>query len=92
MILLAFTKDVDDEVRNKYQCHIDDYEHDTCVMLVSMSHELQMQHKNIDAHTIIMHIKELFYVISRAERYETFKELFHCNMTESLSVNTCFFL
>jgi hypothetical protein len=49
-----------------------------------MSLELQRQHENI----IIMHLKEVFDVISRIERYKTFKELFHYKIIEGLSVNT----
>lgn len=40
-------------------------------MLSIISPELQMQHKNIDAHTMNMHIKELFDKTNRIERYET---------------------
>jgi hypothetical protein len=39
-----------------------------------MSPELQRQHENIDAHTMIMHLKEFFDEASRTERYETSKE------------------
>jgi hypothetical protein len=42
----------------------------------------------MDVHTIIIHLKELFYKANKTERYETFKELLCCKMTESSSVNT----
>lgn len=35
-----FIKDIDNKVRNKYQFHVNDDEHITCVMLSSMSLEL----------------------------------------------------
>jgi len=54
-------------------------------MLASMSPEFQRQHENMDIHTIIMHLKELFDKASRIERYETFKELLRCKMIEGLT-------
>jgi len=42
----------------------------------------------MDAHIIIMHLKELFDARSRIERHETFKELLHCKMAEGSSMNT----
>ena len=56
-------------------------------MLASMSLELQY-HENMDAHTIIMHLKELFDKASKIERYDTSKELFHCKMIEGFLINT----
>jgi len=46
-----------------------------------LSPKLQRQHENMDAHTMIMHVKDLFEQTSRSERHETFKELFHYKMT-----------
>ena len=42
----------------------------------------------MDAHIITMHLKELLNMTSRIERYENFKELFHCKMIEGSSMNT----
>ena len=50
-------------------------------MLASIPSELQRQHENMDAHIIIMHLKELFDEASMTERYKTSKEFFHCKMT-----------
>ena len=55
-------EDIDNEVRTKYQCHIDDNKQATYVMLSSMSLELQTYHENMDAYVVIMHFKELFDV------------------------------
>jgi hypothetical protein len=41
LIPLASNDDVDEEVRNEYQCHIHDDEHVACVMLASITPELQ---------------------------------------------------
>jgi len=42
----------------------------------------------MDAHIIIMYLKELFDVTSRIERYETSNEFFHYKMREGSSMNT----
>ncbi|KAJ8768794.1 hypothetical protein K2173_023698 [Erythroxylum novogranatense] len=49
-----------DEVCERYQCHINDVEQVTYVMLASMSPEFQKQYENMNAPTIILHLKELF--------------------------------
>jgi len=83
----ALAKDAEEEVRNEHQRNVDDDEQTACVMLASMSPELQRQHENMDAHIIIIH-KELFDEASSIERYENSKELFHCKMTKGSLVNT----
>ena len=57
-------------------------------MLASMSPELQRHYENMDVHTMIKHLKELFDKESKTERYETSRELFHYKMIEGFSVNT----
>jgi len=42
----------------------------------------------MDAHTMIMHLKELLDETSRTEMYETSKELFHYKMIKDSLVNT----
>ena len=58
------------------------------MILASISPELQKQHEHMDAHTMIMHLKELFDEINRTEMYKTSKELFRYKMIKSSSVNT----
>ncbi|KAL8134482.1 hypothetical protein AgCh_009487 [Apium graveolens] len=41
----------------------------------------------MDAHTILMHIQELYDVAGRTTRYEISKEMFGCRMSEGSSVN-----
>ncbi|KAL8109077.1 hypothetical protein AgCh_025245 [Apium graveolens] len=66
---------------------IDDANVAQCIMLASMSIELQKQHEHMDAHTILMHLQELYDVAGRTARYEISKELFGCRMFEGSSVN-----
>src|SRR5262249_21720945 len=72
--------------RNAYNKHIEDNETETCVMLASISPELQKQHEHMDAPTILFHLKELFDEQSRNERYEISRALFRCKMAEGSSV------
>ncbi len=65
-----------------YQKHAEDMDVACCIMLASMSPELQKQHEHMDAPTILLHLKELFEEQSRTERYEISKALFRCRMVE----------
>ncbi|KAL8114400.1 hypothetical protein AgCh_021310 [Apium graveolens] len=70
-----------------YHKWIDDANVAQCIMLASMNIELQKQHEHMDAHTILMHLQELYDVAGRTARYEISKELFGCRMSEGSSVN-----
>ncbi|KAL8109813.1 hypothetical protein AgCh_025782 [Apium graveolens] len=70
-----------------YRKWIDDVNVAQCIMLASMNIELQKQHEHMDAHTILMHLQELYDVAGRTARYEISKELFGCRMSEGSSVN-----
>jgi hypothetical protein len=84
----APTEDAKEEIRNEHQCYVNDDDQAICVMLANISTKLQRQHGNMDAHTMIMHLKKLLDEASRIERYETSKELFHYKMIEDSLVNT----
>jgi hypothetical protein len=56
----ASTENAEEKVRNEHQRHVDDNEQNTCVMLASILFELQRQYRNMDVHTMIMHLKEIF--------------------------------
>jgi len=87
-ILNAPFEDVGEEFRNEHERHVDDDEQTACVMLTIISYKIQRQHENMNAYTIIMHLKELFDETSRTNRYQTSKELFRCKMTKGSSMNT----
>ncbi|KAL8104297.1 hypothetical protein AgCh_028499 [Apium graveolens] len=70
-----------------YRKWIDDANVAQCIMLAFMNIELQKQHEHMDAHTILMHLQELYDVAGRTARYEVSKELFGCRMSEGSSVN-----
>ncbi|KAL8155059.1 hypothetical protein AgCh_000444 [Apium graveolens] len=70
-----------------YRKWIDDANVAQCIMLAFMNIELQKQHEHMDAHTILMHLQELYDVAGRTARYEISKKLFGCRMSEGSSVN-----
>ena len=57
-----------------------------CIMLASMTNELQRQHDSMDTNSILLNLKELYGEHSRTARYEISKQLFRARMTEGTSV------
>ena len=70
------------EAWDAYAKYLDDLDQVACIMLASMTPELQKQHEHMNAQTMILRLKELFSMQSRIERYEMSKELFRCRMAE----------
>lgn len=81
-------QDANDEVMTEFQRNINYDENVICVMLANISPELQIQHTNIDAYTIIMHLNEQFDVANMIERYVTFRELYCYKMTKGSYLNS----
>ncbi|KAJ8770248.1 hypothetical protein K2173_012657 [Erythroxylum novogranatense] len=77
--------DASDEDQKAYCKHLKDSDMSTCIMLASMSPELQKQHESLDANTIMFHLRELFDEQARSERFETSRLLFTTKMTPSSS-------
>ena len=65
-----------------YQKHIDDDTDVQCLMLATMSAELQKQHENMDSYDMIEHLKRMFEGQARQERFDTFKSLNACKQGE----------
>ncbi|KAJ8748251.1 hypothetical protein K2173_000823 [Erythroxylum novogranatense] len=74
-----------DDDQKAYRKHLKDSDIATCIMLASMSPELQKQHESMDAHTIVFHLRELFDEQARSERFETSRFLFTTKMTPGSS-------
>jgi hypothetical protein len=73
-IPLVLHEDDDEEVRMKYECHIDDDdEQATCVIFDGKLLKFQIQHRYMDVYIIIRHLKELFDATSKIEMYEPLK-------------------
>ncbi|EOY04065.1 Retrotransposon protein, putative [Theobroma cacao] len=80
------TTDANVEDKEAHQRHKDDDDQAACVMLASMTLELQKQDEHMDVQSMILHLRELFDKEGRTERYEISKELFRCKMAEGSSV------
>ncbi|KAL4302552.1 hypothetical protein GQ457_10G011590 [Hibiscus cannabinus] len=72
--------------KNKFNKHMDDMLDVGCLMLATMTPELQKQHEDMVAYEMIQNIKEIYEGQARQERYETTKALFQCKMSEGSPV------
>ncbi|KAK8670715.1 hypothetical protein V6N13_037333 [Hibiscus sabdariffa] len=57
-----------------------------CLMLATMTPELQKQHKDMVAYDMIQNLKEIYEAQAHQERYETSKALFQCKMSKGSPV------
>ena len=74
--------------KNGYEKHHNDSIDVACLMLATMSSELQKDLENMEAYDMIFNLKEMFQQQARQERYETTKALHSCKMAEGASVST----
>ncbi|KAK8992262.1 hypothetical protein V6N11_048350 [Hibiscus sabdariffa] len=72
--------------KDKFKKHIDDMVDVGCLMLATMTPELQKQHENMVAYEMIQNLKEIYEGQAHQERYETSKALFQCKMSEGSPV------
>ena len=72
--------DASDSYQSVYKKHIADSEMASCIMLVFMTIELQMQHETMEAYDIVIHLHELFDKHARSKRFEISKLLFSTKM------------
>ena len=76
-----------DEALAKFQKFKEDANSVQCLMLSTMSNELQKQHMDMDPRSMMKHLTELYAEQSRTERYELSKSLFRSRMAEGTSVH-----
>ena len=79
-------KDATEEDRATYKIWQNDSISVKCIILASMTNELQRQHESMDVLSIIQNLKELYGEQSRTARYEISKQLFRTRMTEGTSI------
>nr|ABG22008.1 retrotransposon protein, putative, Ty1-copia subclass [Oryza sativa Japonica Group] len=78
--------------RREHEKRCNDYLDISCLMLATMSPELQSQYEALDAHTIITGLRNMFEDQARAERFNTSKSLFACRLVEGPAKDAeCFF-
>ena len=68
--------------KDAYKKHTDDSLDVECLMLATMTPELQKDLKHMEAYEMAAHLKEMFQQQARQERYETTKALHSCKMVE----------
>ncbi|KAK8600888.1 hypothetical protein V6N12_050733 [Hibiscus sabdariffa] len=72
--------------KEKFKKHMNEMLDVSCLMLATMSPELQKQHENMNAYDMIQNLKEIYEGQARKERYDTSKALFQCKMSEGSPV------
>jgi hypothetical protein len=78
--LLAGSTVVDHRAHEK---HCDDALNVSCLMLATMSPDLQKQYKHVDTYTRIQGMCGIFENQARTKRYNISKALFACKLLES---------
>ncbi|KAK8506958.1 hypothetical protein V6N12_009269 [Hibiscus sabdariffa] len=68
--------------KDKFKKHMDDIADVGCLMLATMTLELQKQHEDMVAYEMIQNLKHIYEGQARQARYETSKALFQCKMSE----------
>ena len=66
-------EDTSEEERATYKMWKDDSVTIKCIMLISMSNELQRQHEDTDVPSILLNLKKLYREQSRTARYKISK-------------------
>lgn len=80
--------DEDDDAVLEYLKHTEDSVQVSCLMLASMTPEIQKDFENHGAYEMITQLKEMFLTQARVERFETVRALHACRMEESQSVSS----
>ena len=75
-------EDADQNTFDAWKKHVDDDEQAVCIMLGSMSDELQKAHEDMDAQTIIFHLKELYATFVHTMRFQVSCALFQTMYNE----------
>ena len=73
--------------KNAYKKHTDDSLDVGCLMLATMTPELQKDLEHMEAYEMAAHLKEMFQQQARQERYETTKALHSCKRAKGGSVS-----
>ncbi|XP_045791733.1 uncharacterized protein LOC123886462 [Trifolium pratense] len=73
--------------RDAYQKRLDDALDAKCLMLATMTSELQKQHEEMNAFDMIEHLKTLYQEQARIEWFEVSKALFQAKLSEGSPVS-----
>ncbi|KAG6414942.1 hypothetical protein SASPL_122321 [Salvia splendens] len=70
-----------------HQKHIDNASDAQCVMLSSMSLELQRQHEHMLPYEMLKHLKSLYASQAQTMEYEILRDLFNCKLHDGSKVS-----
>ncbi|CAJ2651513.1 unnamed protein product [Trifolium pratense] len=73
--------------RDAYQKRVDDALDAKCLMLATMTSELQKQHEEMNVFDMIEHLKTFYQEQARIERFEVSKALFQAKLAEGSLVS-----
>jgi hypothetical protein len=73
--------------RIAHEKHCDDVLIVNCLMLATMSPDLQKQYEHVDAYTMIQGLCGIFKNQARVERYNISKALFACKLAEGSPIS-----
>ena len=74
-------------VKSAYDKHVKDSINVSCLMLATMTPDLQKGLEFLEAYEILLSLKEMFQIQARLERFETMKALHWCKMAEGADVS-----
>ncbi|VFQ82156.1 unnamed protein product [Cuscuta campestris] len=68
------------EIKDSYEKHVDDDNEVACLMLATMTSDLQKHHESMKAYDKIIHLRQLYQGQARHERFQISKALFSCKL------------
>ena len=81
-------EETDVEAYNDWVKYVEDSVQVSCIMLASMTPELQKEFEHHGAYDMITQLKEMFQQKARVERFETVRALHACRMDDTQPVST----
>ena len=75
-------KNAPNSIKNDYKKHSDDDLDVACLMLGSMTFDIQKDCEEMDAFTMIGNLRQMFQKQARVERFRTIKALMGCKSTQ----------
>jgi len=73
-------------IKNAHTRHVNDSVEVSCIMLATMTPELQKQHEGMTAFDMIEHLKTIYEEQARHERFDVSKALFSTKLSEGSPV------
>ncbi|VFQ90234.1 unnamed protein product [Cuscuta campestris] len=68
-------------IKDTYEKHVNDDNEVACLMLATMTSDLQKHHESMKAYDMIIHLRQLYQGQARHERFQIYKALFSCKLS-----------